>query len=111
MKRLSFIATLCGARAAAQVVTSRGEACIGVPPPRTHLGQPVCKPKNGECPVCGTMADPFTAIRVSRMKQCDPPRMDGLICVEPGDAMESTTRLKRCRTCNAAFWQDEEPAK
>lgn len=53
-------------------------------------GAPVHKPRNGECPVCGTMAKPYV-------------RMD--------IGMEPVQRTVRCAHCSAAFWQDAEDVK
>jgi len=45
-------------------------------------------PKNNQCPVCGTMADPY--VRPS------------------GTSLGITFNLIRCKRCNAAFFQDAE---
>ena len=42
------------------------------------------KPRNGECPVCGTMYERI------------------------GSVPSGKTALNRCTHCNAAFWQDAE---
>lgn len=53
--------------------------------------------KNNECPVCGAMAEPFRQNEAVRNVRFNP--MDG----------SPILSLTRCKNCNAAFWQDEEP--
>ena len=63
---------------------------------------------NGQCPVCGTMAEPIKWHLASYSnKACDPPRTDGLACVEP-NYLDPGPQIRRCKRCNAAFWQDAE---
>ena len=59
------------------------------------------KPKNGECPVCGTMAPKYFA-QSARVLTVIPP-----INV-PADP---DSKIIRCTHCNAAFWQDAEGVK
>ena len=48
------------------------------------------KPKNGQCPVCGTLAEKYDRWDIGMMPQY---------------------QLVRCTHCNAAFWQDAEDMK
>jgi hypothetical protein len=50
--------------------------------------------KNNQCPVCGTMAEPY--------------RRDGDGNVISGwvGSIALSINLTRCKRCNAAFWQD-----
>lgn len=65
------------------------------------------KPLNNQCPVCGTMAQPYHP----DIRYCgdynigQQPTALGMAGCEPKSIM------CRCLRCNASFWQDEEPAK
>lgn len=48
------------------------------------------KPRNGECPVCGTIAQKYDRWDTAMMPQYE---------------------LVRCAHCKAAFWQDAEDAR
>ena len=67
------------------------------------------KPKNGECPVCGTMAPEFKAqpidasIATPAVGVWPPPKIQ--VGYAPGFA---STRMTRCAHCNNAFFQDAE---
>lgn len=56
--------------------------------------------QNNECPICGTMADPFK-------------RPLGVVFQAGAAVFDApygpTQNIARCRQCNCAFWQDEEP--
>lgn len=68
---------------------------------------------NNRCPVCGTIAEPYHRPMAEGnmgfaknckpagelLVACDPPKM-----VPVGE----TSRMIRCKRCNAAFWQDAE---
>ena len=59
------------------------------------------KPRNGECPVCGTMAPKYFA-QSARVLTSNPP------IYVPG---EPDSKIVRCSHCNDAFWQDAEGVK
>ena len=59
------------------------------------------KPRNGECPACGTMAGPYFP-QPGRVLTVIPP-----INV-PADP---DSKIIRCAHCAAAFWQDAEGVK
>lgn len=69
------------------------------------------KPKNGECPVCGTVADKYPARQ--ELKNCHGPSdilptsgdSNVLVC-DP--VYISGERVVRCAFCNCAFFQDGE---
>lgn len=54
------------------------------------------KPRNNECPVCGTMATAYRRVFAEGSK---PWRK---ITDDPAD------RMTRCYHCNVVFWQDAE---
>jgi hypothetical protein len=60
---------------------------------------------NNQCPVCGTMAEPYVMQNVGHLIPCSHPK-PGQSCVAPvrGNAPES--RTVRCQRCNARFDQD-----
>lgn len=67
--------------------------------PHPRLG--CIEPKPNQCPVCGTMAEPYK-------RELDCVGMD----VEKGRYVPlpcgPADRVTRCKRCNAAFWQDAE---
>ena len=72
-------------------VTCRGMDCE-VRPPR------IPRPKNGECPVCGTMAPKlFFDLPESGVYGCS---TDGLICIGPDES-----RRIDCEHCGCTFRQ------
>lgn len=94
MKRRSLWAALFGGTAAAQIADVQID-----PKPRLmvqsreihwfHDG----KPLNNQCPVCGTMAEPYRPAKLNA---------DGT------SALFLLERIARCKLCNSAFWQDAE---
>ena len=64
---------------------------------------------NNQCPVCGTMAKPYSGKRAYELPFCEgaqqfPP--------PPGACDElPRQRITRCLRCTAAFWQDSEDKK
>jgi hypothetical protein len=114
MKRWQFIATLfgCGAAAKAQVLHT---GCIkegpngftDIPCPVGHGGpswQAGNGPINNECPVCGTMAEPF----IGRFwtKNCRPVNDGWEVSCDQDFIPEE--RTVRCKRCNVLFEQDSE---
>ena len=62
------------------------------------------KPRNGECPVCGTMAESFIS---SGFTNCHPAGWKDLqICAGP-----NTHRQVECARCRVVFGQDAEGEK
>lgn len=57
---------------------------------------------NNQCPVCGTMAEPYVYRDAGHLITCDHPR-PGLTCVAP---LRIASRTVRCERCNARFDQD-----
>jgi hypothetical protein len=70
---------------------------------------------NNQCPVCGTMAEPFETKRIIWsyiVKPCVPPEKDSHIaCTEANYGPDPGANLIRCKRCNAAFWQDWQELK
>lgn len=67
------------------------------------------KPRNNECPVCGTFAKKHGATYVMNgYRTCDPNEGStidgGKVCFD--GRPEFVEHLTRCKFCNAAFWQD-----
>jgi hypothetical protein len=62
---------------------------------------------NNQCPVCGTMAKPYSGKRAFTYPFCEgaqqlPPTKEMWEkCQDP-----PAQRIARCRHCNAAFWQN-----
>lgn len=99
MNRKRFFASLLGVLGIAKA--QQWNQCV----PDEHVvrqsasgsAMAVCSDKmkpalNGQCPVCGTMANKRTH------SPSAPPK-------------ESVELLIRCTRCNAAFWKDDESAK
>ena len=64
------------------------------------------KPANGQCPVCGTMAEPYKGEPVSYTINCTTGFSP--TCTFEPIYIESGPRITRCAKCNAAFWQESE---
>lgn len=67
------------------------------------------KPKPNQCPVCGTMAEPWVDSAgqnwgFGHAVPCEPPN-DQFVCVK-SDPYKPLERFVRCRRCNAVFGQD-----
>jgi hypothetical protein len=130
MTRWRFLAGLFGVSAAANAqegVLKSGPTyvCKTEVDPRDsgfHTERCRSKPKNGECPVCGTVAAPFSAKEYEEqycafrsdtdraddpddIKTCAPDAVK-TIKVKPQDMV-----FIRCSFCSAAFYQDAEAAK
>jgi len=82
-----------------------------------HLGKSaiVCSDKNkpalnNQCPVCGTMAEPYHRPTGGvHIVPCGPGVIgSNVVCAEPGEPYGPTEIIVRCKHCNAAFWQDAE---
>ena len=67
-------------------------------PPAWKTGKAI----NNQCPVCGTMAEPYVYRDAGHLINCDHPR-PGLVCVAP---LQTSSRTVRCQRCNARFDQD-----
>ena len=67
------------------------------------------RPLPNQCPVCGTMAEPYKGEPVTYVIKCT----HGLspTCTFEPVYIASDPRIVRCAHCNAAFWQDSEGAK
>jgi hypothetical protein len=115
-KRMEFFAALLGLvgirRLHAQQSTAAGTTVCWRPPNLWKLTGPSisrldvvqrCAVPNGECPVCGTMAEPYRPSY--RLKDCKPAGGNMLACNQEPLPEE---RIIRCHRCNAAFWQDAE---
>ena len=84
-------------------------------------GAPVHKPRNGECPVCGTMAPAYKRMMVGMgfMAKCKPTpnyRADDVRtwvvqCEEVRDWDGPATRTVSCAHCRVRFDQDAEEGK
>jgi len=60
---------------------------------------------NNQCPVCGTMADPYVMQNAGHLVPCSHPK-PGQACVAPVPGKPPETRTVRCQRCNARFEQD-----
>ncbi len=79
-------------------------------------------PRNNQCPVCGTLAPEYKRAvekELGFMQNCKPnPSTDPknastwwVACDPPHEVpVGPSANLTRCKTCNAAFWQDETSA-
>ena len=105
MKRLSFLAALFGIGAA-----KANAQDFRMPWYSAQWGRKHTKPKNGECPLCGTMAEAFKPGIV--IDPCHMPT-DGkvtlTICV-PKDVTPTSRRID-CAHCGLTFKQDAEHVK
>ena len=107
MNRFRFLAALFGFGASAQIVQTEGTTeskilkwylssgnsnvalYVGADN-NAFLGK--SKPKNNQCPVCGTMAEPVMKERLSSSEA----------------TVYKWVNCIRCEHCNTAFWQDAE---
>ena len=60
---------------------------------------------NNQCPVCGTMAEPYVMQNAGHLIACSHPK-PGRICVAPVPGKPPESRTVRCQRCNARFDQD-----
>lgn len=74
-------------------------------------------PTPNQCPVCGTMAEPYvrpTKALAYKSVPCVPPQPEGglvpSVCIAPSSTARvgPMERITRCPRCSAAFWQDAE---
>src|ERR1017187_4199831 len=103
MKRRNWLLALFGIGAAqaqdswvAQALKGKWHGCL------EPQWSATCKATNGQCPVCGTMAPSYKP---------DKHWCADYFGMKPGDAApgcEADVYVTRCRTCNAAFFQDAE---
>lgn len=65
------------------------------------------KPKNNECPVCGTTAERVTRQVIAQTNCRAVPGSKYIVACDPvlGGPDQN---LIRCKNCNAAFWRDAE---
>jgi len=66
---------------------------------------------NNQCPVCGTMADPYVRQYWTNVIENCHPDYDNhyIVSCDPPPTKhpyEDTSNLVRCKRCNAAFFQD-----
>jgi len=80
------------------------------------------RPANNECPVCGTMAAPYSIASVVKARNGMGPCLGSPIgfadvngistihanCVPSTEREIPKSRMARCAHCSAAFWQDAE---
>lgn len=117
MKRLSFLTALLGigvAKAQEMVLcgSSDPKVCTDILEAKKRHAKP--KPANGECPVCGTMADPYRPEKVTKWRDnCPPPPTPTSLvgCIGGGwvDATP-TARAVTCAHCRVLFQQEAEKA-
>ena len=112
MKRSVFIAGIFGI---ARVSAQQWKDCV-----REKDNANLCSAKNkpalkDQCPVCGTVADPYRVkqtIHSFNTRRCDSPKLDPfIVCTTPNYGPVPDPIVIRCKTCNAAFWQDPEVTK
>jgi hypothetical protein len=60
---------------------------------------------NNQCPVCGTMAEPFVMQNAGHLIPCSHPK-PGQACVAPVPGKPAESRTVRCQRCNVRFEQD-----
>ena len=60
---------------------------------------------NNQCPVCGTMAEPYVMQNAGHLIPCSHPK-PGQACVAPVPGKPPESRTVRCQRCNARFDQD-----
>lgn len=60
---------------------------------------------NNQCPVCGTMAEPYVMQNAGHLIPCSHPKT-GQACVAPVRGKPADSRSVRCQRCNARFDQD-----
>jgi hypothetical protein len=60
---------------------------------------------NNQCPVCGTMTEPYVMQNAAHLIPCSHPK-SGQTCVAPVPGRPPESRTVRCQHCNARFDQD-----
>ena len=60
---------------------------------------------NNQCPICGTMAEPYVMQNAGHLIPCSHPK-PGQACVAPASGKPAQSRTVRCQRCNARFDQD-----
>lgn len=60
---------------------------------------------NGQCPVCGTMAEPYVMKNAGHLIPCSHPR-PGQFCIAPLPGAVPPTRTVCCKRCGVRFDQD-----
>ena len=60
---------------------------------------------NNQCPVCGTMAEPYVLQNAGHLVPCSHPK-PGQTCVAPVLGKPPKSRTVRCQRCNVRFDQD-----
>lgn len=60
---------------------------------------------NNQCPVCGTLTDPYILADAAHLIPCSHPK-PGQACVAPLRRQLPPSRTVRCRRCNVRFDQD-----
>jgi hypothetical protein len=121
MKRFSFITALLGVGVAKaqQAVASSGyfERVVETPPDPAagifgwaRLGRQRKKPANGECPVCGTMAEAFNPVKETASTFRCIPQGDGnsADCRWRDTDVTPTSRTVTCAHCRVHFEQEAE---
>jgi hypothetical protein len=70
------------------------------------------KPRNGQCPACGTQAKPWKRPTRTVRDGMKPGPGDGTVyLLTHEEPVGPTQNLERCAKCSAAFWQDAEGEK
>lgn len=79
------------------------------PLPYNVVGQ---RPVNNECPVCHTFAEPYVRETYYILDECVA-QPDGTLarCKQIDVPAGPSERITRCKSCNAAFWQDAVRAR
>ena len=99
MKRRNLFAAMFGIGAAS---AQQWKECAPSKESRFICSDETKPALNGQCPACGTMAEPFKAY----IPQA------GISFGNSGDYLRAIwykePRITRCIRCNAAFWQDAE---
>lgn len=109
MKRSAFIASVFGFIGIGKAQQWK-ECTTGKPGTTAYITEPRCYPPknhpepalNNQCPVCGTMAAPYSPGMIFNAV--------GTCLDREGKetACSKAPRIIRCKRCNAAFWQDAE---
>lgn len=105
MTRLSFLLGILGVKASSQVLYQTEVKEVAISLKRI-------KPQNNECPVCGTMATPFTrekwAEDANKRWPCAGTPAGSSMCSQATPEQAPKSGVIRCEYCNAAFWQDTQ---
>ena len=108
MKRSAFLVLIFGFLGVSRAQQEEGIGITYNPPQWTIPLGNGHKPHNNQCPVCGTMAKPYSGKRAYTEPWCIgsghqfPPTKEMMAeCEDP-----PRQRITRCLRCNAAFWQD-----